>query len=382
MKRRLNRHIKGLFSFGVLLMFLLTSINSIAQVKKDPPLIHAGKVNILNHNFDLAINKLSQHLKIFGYSEEAYYWRAHALIQLKRIDDAMVDLRLVLQRDPNDDRAMDALGYAYNQKGNYLTAIKWFNEAIERDNKNAIYYNNRGMSYYYLDKYNTAFFDFNKAIQLDSTFAQAYSNRGSARYNHQDIKEASDLDLTRAENDFTIALEKDNKLLSAYRNRGLVRLEMEKYRESFLDFQKAIYLDPTDPLIYFHVGNLMFAKEQYADAINYYIQSINLKANQIEVLYQRAKTYEILNQLDLARYDYEVIIQHRPNEKAKCYYRIARTYTLENDAQHAYYYLNQARKEGLFKESRFKPIVFNDKVFSKYWDADDFAKLKIKIEKN
>lgn len=352
-----------------------------AQVVKDPPLIHAGKTNLIDSEYEQAIIKFSEYLKVFGYSSEAYYWRAHALLQLDRIDDAMIDLNLVLDRNPKDSRAMDALGYANNQKGNYLTAIKWFNKAIEENNKNAIIYNNRGMSYYYLEKYNTAFYDFDKAVFLDSTFAEAYSNRGSARYNRQDIKKASQLDLERAEKDYTTALQYDPLLISAYRNRGLVRYEMGKFRESFVDLQKAIYLDPTDPLIYFHMANLMLAKEQYEDAITYFNESLKLNSEQLDILYKRAATYEILKNYPLARYDYEVIIQLAHEETNKCYYHIARTYALENDSQHAYYYLNQARKDGLFKNSTYRSKIFSDNAFSPYWQEDNFTKLKEKIEK-
>lgn len=362
-------------------LLLLCGLSLSAQVANDPPLIHAGKSNLVNNEYEQAIIKFSEYLKVFGYSSEAYYWRAHALLQMDRIDDAIIDLNLVLDRDPKDSRAMDAMGYAYNQKGNYLTAIKWFNKAIEENNKNAIIYNNRGMSFYYLGKYSNAFYDFDKAVLLDSTFAEAYSNRGSARYNHQDIKKASQLDLERAENDYTIAIEYDPLLISAYRNRGLVRYEMEKYKESFVDFQKAIYLDPNDPLIYYHMANLMLAKKQYDDAITYFNESLKLNHDQIDILYERANTYEIIQNYPLARYDYEVIIQLKHDELAKCYYNIARTYAFEEDGQHAYYYLNQARKNGLFKNAKYQSLIFSDEAFSSFWQEENFIKLKEKIEK-
>ena len=381
MKQYIVKHIRHFTTVFTICLFFWSTYYVYAQTKNDSPLIHSGKVNLLDNEFDQAIVKFSEYLKVFGFSEEAYYWRAHALLQLERIDDAMVDLNLVLQRNPKDSRAMDAMGYAYNQKGNYLNAIKWFNKAIEYDAKNAIIYNNRGMSFYYMEKYSTAFSDFNKAVLLDSTFAQAYSNRGSARYNHQDIKKASEVDLKRAEKDFTIALQKDPKLLSAYRNRGLVRFEMKKYRESFLDFQKAIYLDPTDPLIYYHMGNLMYAKEQYKDAITYYDESLKAKINQVEVLYKRAQTYEILKNYSTARYDYEIIIQQKKDEMGKCYYYIARTYALENDDEHAYFYLNQARKYELFKDMEYKTKVAKEIAFKPYWEQNNFSKLKEKIDK-
>lgn len=369
-------------SFAVLLVsfYLMIPQNVMAQPTEDPPLIHKGKVNLLNGNFQQSIIHFSEHLKVFGHSNEAYYWRAHSLLQMGEIEKAMTDLRLVIDDNPKDSRAMDAMGYANNQIGRYLKAIQWFNKAIEYDNNNAVIYNNRGMSYYYLEKFSTAFSDFNKAILLDSTFAQAYSNRGSARYNRQNIAAASKIDLRLAEEDYSKAIELDNLLVSAYRNRGIIRYHLEKYRDSFVDFQKAIHLNPEDPLIYYHVGNLMFAKEEYDNAITYYGHSLARKNNLTEVLYKRAETYEMLHNYALARYDYEVLIDQDSRNSAKCFYQIARTYALQDDTEHASYYLNQARKHDYFDSEFKKKNAFKDDAFLNYWDHQDFAKIKSKLE--
>jgi tetratricopeptide (TPR) repeat protein len=295
-------------------------------------------------------------------------------------EKAMIDLKLVLDKNPKDSKAMDAMGFANNQIGQYLKAIEWFNKAIGYDNNNAIIYNNRGMSYYYLEKFSTAFHDFNKAIWLDSTFAQAYNNRGSARYNRQNIAAATKLDLIQAEDDFTKAIELDNVLVSAYRNRGIVRYHLEKYRESFLDFQKAIYLHPEDPLIYFHTGNLMFAKKDYSEAISYYNQCLSRKSDLKEVLYQRALTYQLLQNFSLARYDYEVLIEMDKAESGKCFYEIAKTYALEKDGEHSYYYLNQARKNDYFKSDNAIKDALSDGAFTEFWSEKNFAKLKALLE--
>lgn len=366
----------------ILVGWLITlSLIGFAQ-DKSSPLIDAGKQNLLDDNYEQAIINFGKHISIYGYSSDAYYWRSHALLALEKHDAAIKDLNYVLEKDATNYKAMDALGFAFNQKGQYLSAIKWFNKALEHDDNSAIIYNNRGMSYYYLGKYNTAFHDFNRAVIIDTTFAQAFNNRGSARYNHQDIKKASFDDLQRAEKDYSKAIELDPKLTSAYRNRGIVRFEMEDYKQSYLDFKKAIHLDPNDPLIHFHTANLMVAMEEYPTATNYFNESLKLAPLQIDVLYSRAENYLHQKQFDLARYDYEIISAEFPEEKGKCFYLVAQTYALENDSEHAYNYLNYARKEGYFKSGINKKKVLEADAFAPFWEQSNFARLKAKIKKS
>lgn len=366
----------------LLVIWMIISSIALVQAQSDPPMIHSAKEHILANEYDQAILLLSEQLKMHGFNKEAYYWRAFCLIQLDYFDEAIEDLQFLLNYHPDDSRAMDAVGYAYNQMGSYLEAINWFNDAIIRDHENAVIYNNRGMSYYYLGKYPTAFHDFNKAVRLDSTFAEAYSNRGSARYNNQNIAAATDIDLRKAEMDFTTALELDNTLVSAYRNRGIVRYHLEKYPESFLDLQKAIYLQPGDPIIYYHMGNLMMARGKYDEAVTYYGECLKRDPKMTDAVYHRALSYIELKEFDLARYDYGTIIENYHDERGQCFYLIARTYAMENDPKMVYNFLKQARKNGYFRDGARISRVYNDTLLKQYWNRDDFIRFWEKVGKS
>jgi tetratricopeptide (TPR) repeat protein len=363
----------------VLVIWMLFSAISLVQAQDDPPLIHSGKQRLSNGEYEQAIINFSEHLKRHGFDREAYYWRAHCLIMQDYLEDAVADLKLILQYHPDDSRAMDAIGYANNQRGNYLEAINWFNEAIVLDEENAVIYNNRGMSYYYLGKFPTAFHDFNKAVRLDTSFAEAYSNRGSARYNNQNIAAATDIDLRKAESDFSRALELDEGLVSAYRNRGIIRFHLKKYQESFLDLQKAIYLHPADPIVYYHMGNLMMALEEYREAVTYLGECLKLDPDMSEAVYQRALAYIQLDELDLARYDYEVIINNFHDDRGKCFFLIARTYAMEDQPKLVYSFLKQARKNGYFKSATNLQGAYDDPLLIKYRDKDNFWKFWNKL---
>jgi len=379
-RSQLARIITNGFAIGLLLLFLTIFQSIHVHAQNDPPLVKSGKEYLLNNELDRAINKFSMQLKMHGYNKEAYYWRAYSLIQLGMVEEAMKDLRYLLQYHSNDSKAMDAMGYAFNQKGMYEEAIYWFNKAIVLDSDNSIIYNNRGMSYYYTGKFPSAFYDFNKAVHLDSTFAQAYSNRGSARYNNQNIAAASDIDLRKANEDFTKALELDPTLLSAYRNRAIIRHYLGEYRESFLDFQKAIYMNPNDPLIYYHLADLMMTRKEYEDAVTYFNECLKRDSKSLDAMFGRAEAYEHLRAFDLARYDYETILNNKEVGKGKAYYRLARIHAKEKDMDKAIYFLNQSRKNDYFKEEENVKALMNEPAFKNEWESAGFVKLKEKIK--
>lgn len=56
-------------------------------------------------------------------------------------------------------------------------AIKYETEAIKLNEKDYIYYNNRGLNYYCLGNYTEALKDFTKAIEM-SPNAKLFKNRG------------------------------------------------------------------------------------------------------------------------------------------------------------------------------------------------------------
>lgn len=352
--RRSGRAFGRVFLFAV----LLTAWGyGRAGTLPDPPLIEQGKRYLLNGEAEQAIEKFSEHLRRNGFSDEAYYWRAHALLGLGLEEEAENDLRFLLQYHPNDSRALDALGFLENRWGNYREALTYFNKAIARDNKNAITYNNRGMCYYNSGNYVAAFQDFNKAILLDSTFAEAYSNRGSARYNNQNIAAATRADLLKAEADFSRALSLDARLVSAYRNRALVRMELGKHRDCYLDLQKAIHLDPGDARLYHQLGLLYLEMGDYAEAVAFFAEALKRRNDMRESLYGRARAYELQGKPDLALYDLEQIGGRWKEERGEAAYRMAVIHARMSDPENAIQYLREAQKAGHFnKEANLRAL--------------------------
>ena len=86
-------------------------------------------------------------------------------------------------------------------------AIADYGQAIERDPKRAMSYNNRGLAFAAKGDFDKALADFSEAVKLNPEFAEAFLNRAT-------VYRAKD-DLERARQDLETALRLNPQLASA-----------------------------------------------------------------------------------------------------------------------------------------------------------------------
>jgi tetratricopeptide (TPR) repeat protein len=89
-------------------------------------------------------------------------------------------LNIAIRLKPDYADAYCSRGFAYNDLGQYQSAIKDFNKAIRLQPDDAIVYCNRGKAYAKLGHNQLAIKDFNEAIRLQPDYVIAYNNRGFA----------------------------------------------------------------------------------------------------------------------------------------------------------------------------------------------------------
>lgn len=109
-----------------------------------------------------------------------------------------------------------------------------------------IAYSNRGGTYFTMGDYQSALRDYNKAIELNPRYANAYYNRGTV-YNSLDY-------YPQAIEDFSKAIELNPKDAQYYNNRGSAYNSLGKYREAIKDYNTAIELNPQDAYAYYNRG--------------------------------------------------------------------------------------------------------------------------------
>ena len=76
------------------------------------------------------------------------------------------------------------------KSGNYDKAIFYYDEAIEMDPTNAVYYNNKALTYLKWNKPEKALMAANDAIRLRPSWFKGYSSKGTALFNIGDISGA------------------------------------------------------------------------------------------------------------------------------------------------------------------------------------------------
>ena len=215
-------------------------------------------------------------------------------------------------------------------------AIQGYDQAIQRNPKNAFLYVNRGFAYAIKGDHDRAIEDYNQGLQLDSKNALAYRNRGVAY--------ASKGDHDRAIQDYDQAIQLDPKDAMAYVSRGTLYKSKGDNSRAIQDFDQAVQLDPKNGGSYIARGGAYVSKGDYDHAIQDYDQAIELTPTLAFAYAGRGDAYRSKGDPDRAIQDYDKAIQLDPiNPKnADAYVNRGRAYLSLRDFNRAFKDYDQA----------------------------------------
>ena len=112
---------------------------------------------------------------------EAHRRRAVAFAALGRYDEALQDLSEAIRRDPRNVVAYNDRGNVERKLGRLDDALAGFNQIVEQGVRHPAVYTNRGLVRADVGDYSSALEDYNAAVQLDPRFAPAWEAAGAAR---------------------------------------------------------------------------------------------------------------------------------------------------------------------------------------------------------
>jgi tetratricopeptide (TPR) repeat protein len=144
-----------------------------------------------------AIVYLSNAIKLQPNDAEIYYNRGVAYDNLGQYQSAIKDYNQAIQLRPGYAEAFYNRGTIYSEIGQYQRAIEDFNQAIRLQPNDAEAYHGRGFAYDKLGRYQRAIEDYNQAISLQPNDANTYNNRG-INYLSQGNKTLGCLDAKKA----------------------------------------------------------------------------------------------------------------------------------------------------------------------------------------
>lgn len=121
-------------------------------------------------------------------------------------------------------------------RGEFLSAIDSFDEAIKAYPDSAEAYNNRGVCHLKLEQCDATVADCTQAVTLDQTYAEAYKNRALAKVGLQQYQSAVD--------DYTEAIRLKPDYAKAFNYRGLARFRLSDVSGAIDDYKEALRVDP------------------------------------------------------------------------------------------------------------------------------------------
>ena len=101
------------------------------------------------------------------------------------------------------------------------------------------------------------FFEFNQNVALGEIFNEFTAYQISIEYLDKAIDISNYLPINKY------------RLVKAYELRGNSKMRLNNYRESIIDFSKAIEIDPKDSYLYFWIGFAYEFLEEYPNAVKY-----------------------------------------------------------------------------------------------------------------
>ena len=187
----------------------------------------------------------------------------------------------------------------------YREALKWYNEAIEKDPKLSDAYFNRGLVYLTIEKPEEALSDFEQAFKLDPSFSAALFKKVEALQTLNKLDEAQkegkllvknfpdssanhrligdiflqQKQLSNSLSEYQIALKIDPNNLEAKINEGVVYQEMGQLDLAEKSFQSVLSSGKYTDLIYNNLGYLEIQRKQYERAKKWIDKALYLSPN-------------------------------------------------------------------------------------------------------
>ena len=201
------------------------------------------------------------------------------------------------------------LGTQYNKKGYPDTALKCYQEALQKAREvgftqDATVYYNAGNAYEKKNMPYEAVTVYKKAVQIKPDYQQAHNNLGKVYFTLGQYDNA----LTEYSN----ALRIDPDFPYAYNNLGVLYNKLGKQDEAFIAYKKALSLDPNYSDAYYNLGNIYEARMQYDLALEAYQSALTFDPSQVYVHNNLGTIYDKKGRLEDAISEYKHAIRLDP----------------------------------------------------------------------
>ncbi len=214
-------------------------------------LIKKGERHLKNKQFEDALRIFEYGIKLDRKNEKLWEYKADALYELDRIDEAYECLEQIKAINPEKMRWLDEIrkipeiqrcdklmedANMLIADRQYDKAITHYKEVIKSDPTCTDAYMNIGICYDHLGDHSSALDFFDMALELYPSYPKVWLNKAITYQHIGDINEAL--------NCFEKAIDLDKNYSLAYYNKGVLLMENGNYRLAIESFTKALEIDP------------------------------------------------------------------------------------------------------------------------------------------
>jgi len=256
----------------------------------------------------------------------------------------LADLNRSLEQNPDDGKALAHRGETHRLTGNFEVALDDFNRAIELKPDYAWAIAHRGETYYLMKRYQEALVDFHRAIELQPDYTWAIAHRGVT------YRFLGETYYTKALADLNRAIERQSDYVWAIAYRSRIYELMKCYKQSLIDFDRAIALDETilaGKNWQIEKGLIFCYDGQYSEAIACCEHRLQQVADDTTALYCIAVSKARWQGLDKAASEIErsrtaLLSQWETGDRGDILYRLSGLAILADNCEQAWEYLRKA----------------------------------------
>lgn len=220
--------------------------------------INRGLVNNELGNYEQSILDYDRAIELDSKCSLAYNNRGYTKYKQKKYESALMDYNKAILLNPKFQMALDnkaklfqevcmkddndfsekyyiSLGISELNLGNYIEAIKNFDEALMYNQNLEIAFFYKGIAFHNLGNTDEAYQCYTKAISINGSMVDAYFNRGQLLF-RVNPKEALD--------DFVAAVALDSKFIDAYYSIAVIQKNLGQYDDALKNLDKIIEIEP------------------------------------------------------------------------------------------------------------------------------------------
>lgn len=289
----------------------LDLLNSqISSEPRNPELYNDRALFYLNtHEYAEAFKDVTKAIELDSTNARYHLTQSDVYLAMGRLQGSVEALEKALQLDDKNALTLVKLAEISIVFLDYQKALKYIEQALLIDELVPQAYFLRGVVF--LENADTlqAIRHFQQAIVVEQDFFDAHVQLGLLYANAQN---------ELAIDYFNNALNIDPGNVDVLYSLAMFYQETGDYDKAIANYNIIIETDPDSFIVYFNLGFIhLVYLEDYASAIEFFTDAINIRNDYAEAYYNRGLAYELMLNVEASQSDYRKSLEYNPNyEKA------------------------------------------------------------------